>query len=318
MIKNILKKIVRRLSHTQGVTDDQIRALEGIINIRNLEASESVDSNSNVSIIIFSKDRAIQLHALLASFFELVKGDATIYVLYTISDYEHETAYEDVRKIFKEQNVKFIKEKDFRRDLIEVLDAISTKKMFFLVDDIIFTEPFELSDFIKYNTKKYVPSLRMGRNLTYAYTTQQEQPLPNFIRDELADNNKFIWKWENGSLDWGYPLSVDGHLFDSREIGTLIKNSNFKAPNTLEESLQLYNNIYKTRYGLCYNKSVIVNIPCNKVQLENNNISGNMTPTTLLSKWNEGYQIDYKKLFSYNNISAHQDIELEFIKRTQI
>jgi len=51
------------------------------------------------------------------------------------------------------------------------------------------------------------------------------------------------------------------------------------------------------------------------VQQEINNISGSMHPDELLSKWRDGYQIDYRKLYGINNESAHQELPLTLIRR---
>lgn len=314
MIRRSLKKIVQRIKYSEKFPEQYSRALEEISNIRNTK--ELLQScPSTVSVIIFSKDRAIQLHALLSSFFELVEGHIEIFILYTASDKNHSASYEQVFSIFKGKSIQFKEEKNFRTDLLELLNNISTNKLFFLVDDIVFTEPFIISDFINYNTDMFVPTLRLGGNLSYSYTTQEHQPLPVFLDDVVKVPNKLIWIWENGLFDWGYPLSVDGNLFDTNEIRILIKHSDFKAPNSLEESLQVFNSIYKTRYGLAFKKSVIVNIPCNKVQVENDNIAGSISTGTLLKKWQEGYQIDYRNIFHFKNTSAHQEINFKFIKR---
>lgn len=316
-----MKTLKQKLIATVGKLLPEITApglkysttLESIINQKNL-GSNLYDDKASVTIIVFSKDRAIQLHALLASFYELVNGDAEVKILYTASTKEHRDAYNKLKRIFSKTAVSFKLEESFRADLCDVLNNITTTKTMFLVDDLLFKEPLDLGEFIKYNTSYFVPSLRMGNHLTYSYTTRRKQPLPVFVNSSNTPTNKLVWKWEDGELDWGYPLSVDGHLFDTLEIKTIINNLEFKAPNSLEESMQRYNPIFKTRYGLAFKQSVIINVPNNKVQQENNNHAGSLSTNFLLQKWQEGYQIDYKKLRHIRNISAHQEIDIEFIK----
>ena len=50
--------------------------------------------------IVFSKDRAIQLHALFASYFEKVKDPVPIHIIYSASTKKHEEAYAELFEIF--------------------------------------------------------------------------------------------------------------------------------------------------------------------------------------------------------------------------
>ena len=95
----------------------------------------------------------------------------------------------------------------------------------------------------------------------------------------------------------------------------MIQLIDFSAPNTLEDQLQKFRRFFLFRKGVAYNKSRIVNIPCNKVQIENKNLCGNMHQDFLLEQWQKGYQIDYQKLYGVNNTSAHQEISFNFQNR---
>ncbi|WP_220624204.1 hypothetical protein [Pontibacter sp. HSC-14F20] len=308
--------LARRLfPEIEQVKDAHIHALEQIIQYSNQQACRATDTLS-LTIVIFSKDRAIQLHALLASFFDLAQGQVLIKVLYTASSKEHDAAYEELISLCTSRpEVCFEKEKDFRADLIQTLAAIDSSRIMFLVDDILFKEPVDLIELLAHNTNSFVPTLRMGNHLSYSYTTRQHQELPQFQTTIAPTSTMLVWKWQDGQLDWKYPLSVDGHIFDTAEIRFIIGSIQFKAPNSLEEGMQLYNPIFQTRYGVALQSSVIMNIPNNKVQNENDNHAGTLTADDLLRKWQEGYQIDYRKLRHFRNISAHQEVEFEFCKR---
>lgn len=268
--------------------------------------------------IVFSKDRALQLHALLSSYLEKVISPAPLHILYTASTFEHQKAYQKLMEIFSGKFL-FIKQSSddsFRNDLLRILDSISTEKTFFLVDDILFIEDFDMKDFIKFNTDEVIPTLRMGLNLTECYTIQKEQPLPEFISDANHDGNKMFWIWDKGMHGWSYPLSVDGHFFSTQEITAITKLINFSAPNTYEDQLQKFRRLFLFRKGVCYTKSKIVNIPCNKVQKENKNIFGKVHQDYLLERWLNGYQMDYRKVYGFNNVGSHQEIPFDFIRRS--
>jgi hypothetical protein len=55
--------------------------------------------------IVFSKDRAMQLHALLSSDFSYVKNPLPLYILYTFSNERHARSYEELKSIFGSKEV---------------------------------------------------------------------------------------------------------------------------------------------------------------------------------------------------------------------
>jgi hypothetical protein len=268
--------------------------------------------------IVFSKDRALQLHALLSSYLEKVAPPVPVYIMYQTSTLSHQKSYEEVIEIFSKKNFIFKKQKSddsFRSDLTLLLESVHSEKIFFLVDDVLFIEDFDIQDFVKFDTDKFVPTLRMGLNLNKCYTLQTNQPVPEFMTDMIKDDDKITWQWDRGIYDWSYPLSLDGHFFSAQEIKTMIPLIDFSAPNTLEDQLQHFKRFFMFRKGVAYNKSRIVNIPCNKVQNENKNIHGNRHQDYLLEQWQKGYQMDYRQLYGFNNTSAHQEINFDLLKR---
>jgi hypothetical protein len=268
--------------------------------------------------IVFSRDRALQLHALLASYSEKKVRPIPIHVLYHSSTSSHQKAYQEVIEIVSNDCFSFIKQdsdNSFQKDLRSLLAAIRSDKIFFLVDDVVFIEDFDVRDFAKFDTDKFVPTLRMGLNLCKCYTLQQEQPLPELQSNLIEDDDKTTWKWNEGVYDWSYPLSVDGHLFSTQEMRAMTELIDFSAPNTYEDQLQKFRRFFSCRLGVGYRKSKIVNIPCNKVQTENKNLYGNVHQDYLLEQWEKGFQMDYRQLYGYVNESAHQEIPFGFIKR---
>jgi len=266
--------------------------------------------------IVFSKDRALQLHALLSSCMEKVTPRIPFHVLYHASTPAHQKAYEEVKELFPHTTISFVQQdsgRSFRSNLIALLQSIRSEKMFFLVDDIVFTENFDTRDFAQLDTDTFVPTLRMGLNLKKCYTIQKEQSLPEAMLSATKDT--ITWRWEDGLYDWAYPLSVDGHFFSTHEIATMIQLIDFSAPNTLEDQLQKFRRFFLFRKGIAYKKSKIVNIPCNKVQTENKNLCGNMHQDFLLEQWQQGYQMDFRSLYGFVNESAHQEIPFDFTHR---
>lgn len=279
---------------------------------------QTIVSKYPAECIIFSKNRALQLHALLLSYQENALNPVPLHILFHATSHEHRKAYDEVMKLFPFPRVCFYyqdSKETFKEKLIRIIESIESQKIFFLVDDIVFTERVDLNKFCSLNTDKFIPTLRMGLNLKSCYTLQRNQEVPIFYHGLLENSDMICWKWKQGILDWGYPLSIDGHLFSKIELLEMVKLIQFVAPNSLEANLQKFLGLFKHRYGVSYKKSVILNLPLNKVQNENNNRCGNFHENALLEKWKEGYQMDLRSLYGFMNESAHQEIDIKFMKR---
>ena len=273
--------------------------------------------------IIFSMDRAMQLHALLTSYFEKVTHPAPLHLLYRASSAAHLQGYKTVIALFRDRLASTTLQREtgdnpFRAQLLELLDGIKASRMFFLVDDIVFLEDTDLKDFTRFDTRRFVPSLRLGTQLTRCYTLDRAQPLPRFQKEMIADSDKHCWQWQTGLFDWRYPLSVDGHLFSTAEMRAMAGGTDFTSPNSFELGLQKFSDRFISRTGICYRKSRIVNIPCNRVQEDLENRHGGVHQDELMEMFNRGLQIDCRRLYGFVNNGAHQEIPLSFVQRPEI
>lgn len=253
-----------------------------------------------INITIFSKDRACQLDLLLRSikrFTNLPKNK--INIIYTSSNDNFEQGYIKLKK----ENTKFIFHKElgnFKHDVIEKI-KIKNEYTMWLVDDDFFKETFNLNDSLNIlnNEKVLCSSLRMHPGIRYCYTANIETPAPN-----ISKNGLFGWEGLKG--DWGYPMSVDGHIFRTKDILPLVKKINFSNPNTFEGNLA-GTKINKPLMH-CFNKSKILNNPANKVQNVNNNRHGNITAKELNKKYLDGYKISMNNLIGIETPSPHFEI----------
>ena len=143
-------------------------------------------------------------------------------------------------------------------------------------------------------------------------TDDKPQRLPEFI----DKNDEYLyWNWSSSELDWAYPLSVDGHIFNTQEILVMVEYFDFKAPNSFEGVLQNVKELCSKRLGMSYQKARIVNNPCNKVQDEVKNLHGTMHQDVLIKIWEDRKEIDILSLQGYINKSVHEEIEFEFQER---
>jgi hypothetical protein len=316
-VKNTIRKIAKRLG-LHLVSDYDFHRQKLYVNLLEQfitnNAENKVTEAEGSCIVIFSKDRAMQLDALLRSYFSYVENRVEVKVLYNASTASYHRGYEKLISMYAKRGVGFFEEKSFKKDLLTLFDKeIHSEKVFFLVDDLFFKREIDLSEFTAINPKNYVASLRLGEHLNYSYTLQKEQELPTFEKSK-AYPGFLSWSWEGAYYDWAYPLSVDGHLFDVEEMRILLRELDYKAPNSLEAALQLMNPLFSKRKGLCFPRSVIVNNPCNKVQSENANVHGAVSIEELNERWLQGERIQFEAYHELANESAHQDLPLKFIR----
>ncbi len=278
---------------------------------------------TDVECILFSMDRAMQLDALLTSYEKKVRHRAPIHLLLRTSDQNHRQAYD--RVIQRHSNLlasAVSQDKDgrppFRSRLLALLDSVAAEKLFFLVDDIVFIEDTDLADFAGFDPLRFVPTLRLAPHLSRCYTLDCPQPLPPFRSDLVADKDKLCWMWAEGRFDWHYPLSVDGHLFATGEMRQMAQAIDFTSPNTFELGLQRFLGRFIRRFGVCYRKSKIVNLPLNRVQSDAANRHADIHQDALLSLFNQGLTIDLERLYGIQNSSAHQEIPVAFVPRSQV
>jgi hypothetical protein len=267
--------------------------------------------------VVFSKDRALQLHALLSSYYEQVSDPAPLTVLYAASNPEHRAAYGQVFESFKSKKLEAVFEDGrfpFKQQLIHILDGTMSPRVFFLVDDMLFIRPVSFSDLMGFDPRNSVLSLRLGSNLRTAYTTQEPQPLPELKK---ISGDIVGFDWSRGSLDWAYPLSLDGHIFWAPEMKLLARELDYRSPNLLEIELKRYIPYFNWRPGLCYNKSRTLNLPANRVQQDSRNLHGSVHQDQLLAEWQKGKQMDYRSLYGFENTSCHQDLEIRLTDRPQ-
>ncbi len=262
--------------------------------------------------IVFSKNRAMQLHALLSSYFANTKNPVKLNILYTTTHNGHTESYEKLKNLFVHYPINFIQENAFKADLDNLLGNIATTGVFFMTDDGVFIDSFDMNDIIMFNPVKIVPSLIKGLDLTYCYIRDKKQELPAFLKpDGLAlPADMKCWDWGNAETnsDWAYPLSLDVTFYNKKEIQILIANIPYKGPNSLEAALhENYSPIFLQRKGVCYDKAKYVNIVCNTVNTEHRNRNSGLHNTEeLLKKWEAGYRIKYEDFYGKNCLDVEQ------------
>lgn len=266
-------------------------------------------------LIIFSKNRACQLHLLLESIEKNSNGVFdVIYVIHTYTTKEYLDGYSKLYNEFP--NVSFITEDDFYSTTLETIDP-TFEFVTFMVDDNIFYRKLErsqeeiLSSFNDVNNPITCFSLRLGLNCNYSHPANLSYQINDF--KELNDFiNVDIYKQKG---DFAYPLSVDAHIFKTEFITNIIKViGEFTNPNTFESKLQLL--MGRIHGGMSFLKeSVVVGVPVNIVNTTHTNRNGlqfYFSENDLNIRYNNGETIDMNQM-DYSGINGpHKEMEYKF------
>lgn len=298
--------------------------------------------------VVFSRDRAMQLEAMLASFHRHAADAASVrlVVLYRTSSPRHHGQYAELEREFATR-VHFTEETSFRLQLREILtgasvtgrgrsrswwshafrprravEAASADRadyILFLVDDTIFVRPFDLraaTSALAVHPEAAGFSLRLGRNTTRCYVLSRPQALPAF---EILPNGVLKFDWTKGDGDFGYPLEVSSSLYALETVQRLLHRLPFSDPNTLESRMSLEGRrlAHAQPALLCFPTSVAFSVPLNRVQevFENRASSAPISPDMLADMYERGQRIDITALDTFVPSSCHQEVQLDFPER---
>ena len=268
----------------------------------------------------------MQLDALLRSYTAMTDQPARLLILLNSSSRLYRDAYLQLIEQHSSSTCTFIDETAFRTfssALETLIGSVSTRTIFFLVDDDLFIRPINIGFISSFASHNVVPSLRLGLNITWSFTRAKRQLLPHFKRAKVpaskasTNDQMMVWKWRSGDIDWGYPGSLDGNIFQTDWVKETIRTLDYSAPNSLESGLNAHLRSNRVAWGICFQESIIVNSPINRVQLEVDNHFGSLHQDHLLEAWTGGYRMDIKRLGELKVNSAHQEIRLPLIQGSQ-
>lgn len=270
------------------------------------------DLTSHFTAIVFSKNRPMQLYALLESLFKNSDmPQECVNVLYKADD-DYIWPMEQVKEAFP--GVTFHPEWDFHKQTFKLVMDGKENVMFF-TDDDVFKEQTDFNSlvgFLNANPSIFCFSLRLGKHLNYCYSTQKSQSVPTGTTKEPI----FVWNWKGTDWDWNYPLSVDGHIFRKHELESAMDGAgNWKSPNTFEGNMSHVHPAIPHPFMACFTTSKVFNVPHNRVQNEVQNVHGGGSENDLLAAWTAGKKIDIWTFHGIKNKSAHELVPLKFTDR---
>ncbi|MCK4791819.1 MAG: glycosyltransferase, partial [Desulfobacteraceae bacterium] len=273
-------------------------------------------AKEDITALIFSKDRALQLQATIESFLLHCQDEDTIdlVVLYKASNELHGGQYTELKKKFS--GIDFVEESNFREQVLSAIEKCDY--ILFLVDDNIFVKPFSMKDISKalQREKDAVGfSLRLGKNTNYCYPFSSQQALPQFKK---FSKGILKYYWPDAEYDFGYPLEVSSSVYRCQDMLQLLNRKEFVNPNTLESLMNQNKNLYNSLpYLLTYEESVTFANPVNIVQNVYENKHGtinNYTSEELADCFSQGMAVDVEKYIGFIPNAAHQEAKLHFKK----
>jgi len=280
-----------------------------------------------LSIVIFSKDRAAQLDLCLQSIYknlERLSERWQIHVIYTASSEEFSKAYYQLiweHNTWNKPWLSFFPEhayKGFKEALEYCMAHWGDHVLFFTDDDIVYRK-FEHQYESIINDELFCTSLRLGTN---TFVQDQYTNSNCLIPDEVIMGEQLIrkWNWKEQRKDtnFAYPFSVDGHMFPSDLAKKIINNTpKYHNPNSLEGKAQqhyIQDHIHSLPEEMgCFEKSLVINTPLNRVQETCHNGAGKFfgsTPEELNKKFLDGERLTLEGMDFSTIIGVHQELKL--------
>ena len=243
-----------------------------------------------IQVVIFSFNRAMQLDSLIESIFCYDNSNSLdLTVLYSYSSAAYKEGYDLLKKkhpsiVWKEEKVEIKpvfdfnfdfftlrnwywwfkypvvrrKKSDFKHLLITTIKESKHDLLMFLTDDSLFYReiiiPQESIQRMIDTSGKTSFSLVHGANIEGGVYTIEKDIIQLNIKD-------------NDEKTWGYPFSVDGHIYLKNKILPVLKNTIFNNPNTLEGNLCAY--VKKRQlfpYLIANRESCLIGFELNRVQ----------------------------------------------------
>lgn len=266
---------------------------------------------SNTHLIVWSKNRACQLHVLLESIRKNASGIGLTTIIYKADD-AHIESYKNVIEEFAGGGFSFTQETDFAADTLKAIDSGDFINVGFCTDDTVFFKPFDINDLCVESGRVF--SLRLGLNtiMQNCYTGELQPPLNRYA----AAGNKITWRPQDYHplSNYGYPAALDAHIYNWEQIRTLCKSISFKNTNTLEGGLAQI--AHRHFFSITsFSHSVAVNIPCNNMSGYTNSCEWHSySCEELLQKYENGERICLKSISAHSFIGCHQEVPFKFIR----
>jgi hypothetical protein len=258
-----------------------------------------------LQVIVFSKDRPLQLHGYLTSLRKHLQGDYEVIVLARIEE-PYEYAYREVAGYFPTFTI--VDQHEFAAGVLMALGVADYT--LFGVDDAVYVDAVSVQRLLTSFTalpELFGVSLRLGQNVTQNMFVGQVTP-PS-LKTRLG-----TWTWDPFGLDargdWSYIFDLCGTVYRTEDVRALVEAlPHVQTPNQFEASAQpLWRGEAGERLMACFPTSRLVVPTVNVVQRDfPNGIVGEreLTPAFLLDLWQHGLRMDVERFAEQEYRSIH-------------
>jgi glycosyltransferase involved in cell wall biosynthesis len=257
-----------------------------------------------IRLVVFSKDRPAQLDLLLRSIDRFVPTGVQTAVVYTASEELHDRGYAMVRDAHPW--ARWVDEREaggFKAATLGLV-ADAGERLGFLVDDVVFTHPLDVDAAplaaLDSDPEVLCCSLRLDPGKTYCYALDRPMTPPPAT----------TWHWMGMEGDWGYPMSLDGHVFRTAQIAPLLEGLEYRNPNELEAVLA--DAPLALPKVTCFSVARIVNVPDNRVQDTAPNRHGGGSAARFTPALLAGRRLDLEPFAGLAAPGVHHEMALRF------
>lgn len=294
-------------------------------------------------VLIFSKDRACQLHLLLESLDRKAKDIFDITVVYKASNAEYKEAYDLLKNRFSFLGISDI---NFKEETILYEDITNWffnttryyEKVLFMVDDQICYNEITSRDLEIIDRELEQPTALSFSLRLDPYKWENDYGLKrhaDFIRNLFKYKSDCVY-WNISDFNYyfpgcnyAYPMSLDAHIYTKdflqQFFSALLFSSvkmkpeiDISTPNDFETKLNnmFYRHKVNEETVYSFSNAKLVNSPCNRVQNSHQNGFGeiyNYTQESLNCRYLNNCIIDYDVIdFSEAAYAPHTELEFHF------
>lgn len=274
----------------------------------------AIPADRALRVIVFSKDRPLQLHATLTSLRARCQDPEVldVQVLVYASDDDMARRYHQVAR--EAPFARLVPQQDFKETLLAM--AAGARFLGFVCDDALFVRDWSAASALKMllSVPKAIGlSLRLGQNTTSCYSRGGlPQPVPPSL--ELIEG----WRacdWPQSQLDFAYPLELSSSIYRFDDLWHLLQALPYANPNQLEDALWgRAGTLAVAKPALLYpSTSIAFCAPLNVVQATHPNRNAaraDLGPAALAARFDAGFRVDVEALRGFTPSACHQEIQL--------
>lgn len=223
-----------------------------------------------ISLLIFSKDRTMQMDLLIQSIYKNCNMFDDILVLYNTSSVNFQLGYEKLAAKWPE--VRFVQETDFQQNTHDLIAHCKNDLICILSDDCIFYRNVTDRKELIIHTMAERPEvfsfiLGIGGDSRYSGTCGHYFTMPEF--EELA-GDILIYNWQTADVgEFRCPFMLAANIYRKNEYLECLSVVDYPNPSYLESNLQNYwqqDHPYPKAYCAVFKEQSLVHSLNNRVQ----------------------------------------------------